>query len=79
MDYQKVVRAEVITAMPLAPAQATRLQEQLARTTGRTIKMTTRVDPSIIGGVVARVGGTVYDGSIATQLARMRERLVEKT
>jgi F-type H+-transporting ATPase subunit delta len=37
--------------------------------------MTTTVDPSIIGGVVARIGGTVYDGSIATQLAKLRERL----
>ena len=36
---------------------------------------TSRVDPALIGGAVARVGGVVYDGSVATQLARMRERL----
>jgi F-type H+-transporting ATPase subunit delta len=35
------------------------------------------VDPAIIGGVVARVGSTVYDGSVTTQLARMRQKLVE--
>ena len=39
--------------------------------------MTTKVDPALIGGVVARIGSTVYDGSIATQLAKMRERLAE--
>jgi F-type H+-transporting ATPase subunit delta len=77
MDYQQVVRAEVVSAMPLPEAQAKQLQDKLARLTGRTVTMTTRVDPSIIGGVVARVGSTVYDGSVATQLQRMKDRLVE--
>jgi F0F1-type ATP synthase delta subunit len=36
------------------------------------------VDATIIGGVVARIGSTVYDGSVTTQLARMRQKLVEK-
>ena len=40
--------------------------------------MTTSVDPSLIGGAVARVGSIVYDGSIATQLAKMRVRLEEQ-
>jgi len=77
MDYQQVVRAEVTTAMPLPDAQAAQLRDRLARVTGRKVTMTTRVDPAIIGGVVARVGSTVYDGSVATQLARLREKLVE--
>ena len=77
MDYQQVVRAEVVSAMPLPEAQAKQLQDKLANVTGRTVTMTTRVDPSIIGGVVARVGSTVYDGSVATQLQRMKDRLVE--
>jgi F-type H+-transporting ATPase subunit delta len=37
--------------------------------------MSTRIDPSIIGGVVARIGSTVYDGSVTRQLVRMKERL----
>jgi F-type H+-transporting ATPase subunit delta len=77
MDYQKVVRAEVVTAAPLPESQAKQLQDKLARVTGRTVTMTTRVDPSIIGGVVARVGSTVYDGSVATQLERLKDKLVE--
>jgi F-type H+-transporting ATPase subunit delta len=41
------------------------------------VRVSTRVDPSIIGGVVARVGSTVFDGSVTSQLARMRQKLVE--
>jgi F-type H+-transporting ATPase subunit delta len=42
------------------------------------VTLSTRVDPALIGGIVARVGGTVYDGSLATQLEKMRQRFVEK-
>ena len=77
MDYQKVVRAEVVSAMPLPETQAKQLKDKLAQVTGRTVIMTTRVDPTIIGGVVARVGSTVYDGSITTQLERLKDKLVE--
>jgi len=69
------VRAEVTTAAPLTADRAAQVQKQLADITGRTVDMTTSVDPSIIGGVVTRIGGTVYDGSIATQLEKLREKL----
>lgn len=75
MDYRQVVRADVTTAEPLAEATLSLLKERLAQLTGRTVTMTTNVDPSIIGGLVARVGSTVYDGSVATQLHRMKNRL----
>ena len=77
LDYQQIVRAEVTTATPLGAGQSQAIQAQLARATGRTVKVTARIDPSIIGGVVARVGSTVYDGSVTRQLAKMRERLTE--
>ena len=70
MEHQQIVRAEVTTAEPLAPEQRRRCNERLAGATGRTVKMTTKVDPAIIGGVVTRIGSTVYDGSIATQLQK---------
>ena len=44
---------------------------------GRTVTLATKVNPSIIGGVVARIGSTVYDGSVTTQLQKMKQRLVE--
>jgi F-type H+-transporting ATPase subunit delta len=77
LDYRKVVRAEVTTAAPLASDRVTAIQNSLAQMTGRTVMLETRLDPSIIGGVVARVGSTVYDGSITRQLQKMKERLVE--
>jgi len=74
-DLQQVVRAEVTTAQPIAPERLSSLQQRLAGATGRTVKVTTKVDPSIIGGVRAQIGGTVYDGSIATQLEAFRQKL----
>ena len=78
MEHRQIDRAEVTTALPLAPEQVTQLEQRLVAATGRRVMMTTHVDPSLIGGAVARVGSTVYDGSIATQLAKMRERLEEQ-
>ncbi len=75
MEHLQVVRAEVTTAAPLTPDRAAQLQKKLADITGRKVEMTTSVDPAIIGGVVTRIGSTVYDGSLATQLARLREKL----
>jgi F-type H+-transporting ATPase subunit delta len=70
------VRAEVTTAVPLAQDLASRLEHRLAEVTGRRVSMTTKVDPSIIGGVVTKIGSTVYDGSLARQLATIRRKLV---
>jgi F-type H+-transporting ATPase subunit delta len=75
MEHQRVIRAEVTTAAPLADGRVDELRQRLAQATGRTVTMTTRVDPSIIGGMVTRIGSTVYDGSVATQLQAIRQRL----
>ena len=77
LDYRKIVRAEVTTAAPLAGDRAKALESSLARVTGRSVVLDMRVDASIIGGVVARVGSTVYDGSVTRQLEKIKERLVE--
>jgi len=74
-EQQRVLEAEVTTAIPLEPEQQAALQQRLGAATTRQVTLTTKVDPSLIGGVVARIGTTVYDGSLAAQLARMRERL----
>jgi F-type H+-transporting ATPase subunit delta len=78
MEHQRVVRAEVTTAVPLSQERATQLQQRLASATGRAVTMTTKVDASIIGGVITRIGSTVYDGSVAAQLAKVKDRLVER-
>jgi len=77
LGYRNIVRAEVTTAAPLPADRAVHIQQSLAGLTGLTVTMETRVDPGIIGGVVARVGSTVYDASVTRQLERMKERLVE--
>lgn len=75
MEHQGVIEAEITTAVALEPARVDALRERLARVTGRDVTMTARTDASLVGGAVARVGSTVYDGSLATQLAKMKTRL----
>ncbi|ODS58667.1 MAG: ATP synthase F1 subunit delta [Acidobacteria bacterium SCN 69-37] len=70
-----VVTADIVSATPIDQARQSALAEALGRVTGRRVELTGRVDESIIGGVIATVGGTVYDGSVSRQLARMRQRL----
>jgi F-type H+-transporting ATPase subunit delta len=77
LEHQRVVRAELTTAVPIAESQRTALEQRLARATGRTVTLEARVDPAIIGGAVTKVGSVVYDGSVARQLEKIRERLSE--
>ena len=77
LDHQRVVRAEVTTAEPLSTEHAEAIAGRLARVTGKRVTLASRVDPSIIGGIVARIGGTVYDASVTRQLAKIRTRLAE--
>jgi F-type H+-transporting ATPase subunit delta len=78
MEHRQVIQAEVTTAAPLAPERVSELQQRLTKITGRAVTMTTKVDQAIIGGIVTRIGGTVYDGSVATQLAKVRDRLSQR-
>jgi F-type H+-transporting ATPase subunit delta len=78
LDHQKVVRAALTTSEPLDAEREARIKDSLAALTGRSVTLTTHVDPSLIGGLVARVGDTVYDASVATQLQKMKERLTER-
>jgi F-type H+-transporting ATPase subunit delta len=75
MDHQRIVKAEVVTAVPMSSDRMRALEQSLARATGREVQLSARVDPSIVGGAITRIGSTVYDGSIATQLHRLKEQL----
>ena len=75
LEDQQVLQAEVTTAEPLSDTDSQALQARLSAATKKHVTITPRVDPAIIGGLVARIGGTVYDGSLVSQLARIRERL----
>ena len=67
--------AEVRSAITLSDDQRDRLKSALSSATGMNIDIVVVVDPEIIGGVVAQVGGTVFDGSVRTRLEKMKERL----
>jgi F-type H+-transporting ATPase subunit delta len=65
--------AEVRSAVPLDSDQQTRLAEALSRATGKRVTVKVIVDPSVLGGLVARVGDTVIDGSVRSRLEQIKE------
>jgi F-type H+-transporting ATPase subunit delta len=70
------VRARVLSAKPLDPGTQAQVQRALERRTGKSVVMSTEVDPSLIGGIVAHVGDQVFDGSLRTRLDSMRARIL---
>src|ERR1051326_5857789 len=73
------VRAEVSSAAALDEQRHAGLEAELARLTGKRMRLRFTVDPSLIGGVIARIGSTVYDGSVRGQLETMRRRFTEQS
>jgi F-type H+-transporting ATPase subunit delta len=71
------VKAAVVSAIPLADKALEQLKARLQSATGKEVYLQSRLDPTILGGLVAQVGGTIYDGSLKTQLRRMREQLLK--
>ena len=65
--------ADVRTAAPLDDEQVARLAERLSSATGKRVRLEVVVDPSLLGGVVAKVGDTVFDGSVRSRLQDLRE------
>ena len=77
MDHRQIVRAEITTAVPIDADRAKAIGDALGKATGRQVLVDSKVDGAILGGVVARVGSVIYDGSVARQLEKMKESLVE--
>jgi len=73
-----IVRADVTTAQPLDNAARSELVASLEKVTGKQVRMEVSVDPTLLGGVVARVGSTIYDGSLLQQLKSFKARLVQE-
>ncbi len=70
-----VVAANVITARPIPEELKSSLHETLAAATGRKVRLSFTTDETIIGGLVARIGSTIFDGSVQSQLERLSESL----
>ena len=71
------VTAEVTSAKPLDPAQLSQITAALEKLSGKKVAVTSKQDPDLLGGVVAKVGDRVYDGSLRTQLRNLRDELTK--
>jgi F-type H+-transporting ATPase subunit delta len=74
-----LVRAEVTTVAPLPESYYGRLQAQLEKMTGMRVVVDRKTDPSLIGGVVARMGDRVFDGSLRTRMESLRDAMMPTT
>ncbi|WP_346355237.1 ATP synthase F1 subunit delta [Azotosporobacter soli] len=72
-----IVEAQVVTAVPLTEAQAEALAAKLGQAVSRKVVLKTRVDQSILGGVVVQMGDKLIDGSVVRQLSSMRSALLK--
>jgi F-type H+-transporting ATPase subunit delta len=70
-----VVSAQVISARPVSESLKSLLEEKLAQITGKKIRLSFDTDESLLGGLVTRIGSTIYDGSVRNQLRRLGEEL----
>lgn len=70
---QELTVAEVRSAIELDSATVARLEERLAAATGKRVRANVIVDPAVVGGLVAKVGDTVFDGSVRSRLQELRE------
>ncbi len=75
-SHRGIERAEVITAVPLDDEHRQRLTEQLAIMLGKRVALKAEVDPGIVGGIVARIGGKLLDGSTRSKLMGLKRELV---
>ena len=71
------VTAEVTSAKPLDPAQLSQITAALEKLSGKKVSVTSKHDPELLGGVVAKVGDRVYDGSLRTSLRNLRDELIK--
>ncbi len=76
LDYKNQATAEVTTAAPMDEQQQALVKQALEKRTGKTILLETRVNPEILGGVVARVGDQVIDGSVQQRLQALKRQLL---
>ena len=71
------ISAEVTSARPLEAGELTQITAALEKLSGKQVNITRHEDPSLLGGVVAKLGDTVYDGSLRTQLRTLRDELTK--
>lgn len=73
-----VVAAHVTTARPVPETQQNALREALTRATGSSVRLSFETDKSMIGGLIARIGSTIFDGSVESQLQRLATEMTSQ-
>jgi F-type H+-transporting ATPase subunit delta len=74
-ERRGVVSAEIVSARELPPDAVSELKSHLEKLTGKTVNLDFQINEDLIGGVVTRIGSTVYDGSVRTKLANLKDQL----
>jgi F-type H+-transporting ATPase subunit delta len=74
-DAHRLLPVEITSAVALDPSVAERIGEEIGRQTGRTVELTSSVDPNVIGGIVVRVGNFILDASIRNRLENLRKHV----
>jgi F-type H+-transporting ATPase subunit delta len=75
-EANRLLAVSITSAVELDPSVAERVGDEIGRQTGRTVELTSAVDPEILGGIVVRVGNSIIDASIRTRLDNLRKQVV---
>jgi F-type H+-transporting ATPase subunit delta len=70
------VSAQIISARLLSEVEKAEMQSNLSKLTGKTVSLNFQTDETLIGGVVTRIGSTVYDGSVKARLAELKHQMI---
>ena len=76
-DAKNLLPVEITSAVALDASVAERIGEEIGRQTGRTVRLSSSVDPDVIGGIVVRVGNSILDASIRARLEHVRKQVVK--
>jgi F-type H+-transporting ATPase subunit delta len=74
-DRLGIADAEIVSSRDLAAEERRKLETEVAKVTGKTLRVSYSIDPKVLGGAMVKVGSTIYDGSIRGQLQRIKEQL----
>jgi F-type H+-transporting ATPase subunit delta len=76
-EANKLLPVQITSAVELDPSVAQRIGDEIGRQTGRTVELTSTVDPDVIGGIVVRVGNSILDASIRNRLENLRKQVAK--
>jgi F-type H+-transporting ATPase subunit delta len=76
-EANRLLSVQITSAVELDPSVAERIGDEIGRQTGRTVELTSSVDPDVIGGIVVRVGNSILDASIRTRLENLRKQVAK--